>query len=557
MSARVHEIKIQNFKAFRDFCLKLEGRHLLLYGANGSGKSSLYWALYTFLQSAGKSTPDVAKYFDPANSQNLLNIHEQKETTPSPGEISVTIQNADSTHTTYRIGKVVHDTKRDTTILKGNLASDFITYRYFFGFSHFRNSSRFDVWPLFEKEILPFCVSTSGANPLELWNKVKSGNPNPGGSRGQGGASNYRDFDANTKKLAAVLPGIIDTINTAAQTFYDSHFSRPGEPHVRFKLGLTKKPSFTGTNKSNSMFKRPEVEFGVQVDGETIGRPQTFLNEAKMTQLALSVRLATSLVNLRQSDLRLLVLDDLLISLDMSNRMKCIELILTDAEFSESQKIILTHDRGFYEEMRRQIGSAHCDWSFMQLNNSNGGEPRIIEHRDELANAEKLLRNGQFAEAGLQLRKSVEDTLHQFTKNFPETGKFTSLATLLRQAKGIIEGSALGKLIKLLDDDGLDDVTLIRVIPDSNTDLINSAELTDKEKRRCCNRRTVLRNLLRELRAERRSAIAVINEIEHLKDRILNPSAHAGETPLYEQEMVDALDLVRQLRILLPGIADQ
>ena len=49
-----------------------------------------------------------------------------------------------------------------------------------------------------------------------------------------------------------------------------------------------------------------------------------------MTQLALSVRFAASRVNLRDSDLRLLVLDDLLVSLDMSNRMKVVEILLSD-----------------------------------------------------------------------------------------------------------------------------------------------------------------------------------------------------------------------------------
>lgn len=76
MSSRLHRIEITNFKAFRQFTLVPEGRHLCVYGGNGSGKSSLYWALYTFLQSARKSQGGIKKYFDPTpeNQEQLLNI---------------------------------------------------------------------------------------------------------------------------------------------------------------------------------------------------------------------------------------------------------------------------------------------------------------------------------------------------------------------------------------------------------------------------------------------------------------------------------------------------
>ena len=170
MKSRIHSITIQNFKAFRNFSLNLEGRHLLMYGPNGSGKSSLYWALYTFLQSASKWPKHaIAKYFDSKDTQNLLNIYEDAKA--KPGEIALTLRDtATRNDTTYRISEADHGTYNQPTILKGDLASDFITYRFFFGFSHFRNSEKFDLWPLFEKEILPFCVSTSGKVPLNSWN---------------------------------------------------------------------------------------------------------------------------------------------------------------------------------------------------------------------------------------------------------------------------------------------------------------------------------------------------------------------------------------------------
>lgn len=51
MKSRLHLIEIRNFKVFRECPLNLETRHLLVYSPNGSGESSLYWALYTLLQS--------------------------------------------------------------------------------------------------------------------------------------------------------------------------------------------------------------------------------------------------------------------------------------------------------------------------------------------------------------------------------------------------------------------------------------------------------------------------------------------------------------------------
>ncbi len=71
MKARLQRIEIKNFKAFREFTLDFDGRHLLLYGPNGSGQSSLYWALYTFLQSGRKFS--ISKYFDPSHDERLLN----------------------------------------------------------------------------------------------------------------------------------------------------------------------------------------------------------------------------------------------------------------------------------------------------------------------------------------------------------------------------------------------------------------------------------------------------------------------------------------------------
>ncbi|MDA1016977.1 MAG: AAA family ATPase [Planctomycetota bacterium] len=298
MTSRLHRIEITNFKAFRGFTLQSEGRHLLVYGANGSGKSSLYWALYTFLQSACKPRNSIAKYFDPVANEKLLNIHEQADAAPRPGEIAFTFRDqATKTDTTYRINQTDHGTHRDPFILRGDLASDFITYRFFFGFSDFRNSERFNIWPLFEKEILPFCVDTSGRNPLDCWRAIRRKNPNPSGSRGVGGTRAFDSFHQKTTDFSRMLSGIVDAISTSAQQFYDDHFAADDPARVTLAL-KSNGPTSSGNSGTSFRFTDPTVQFGIQIDGQTITRPQSFLNEAKLTQLALSVRFAASLVNL-------------------------------------------------------------------------------------------------------------------------------------------------------------------------------------------------------------------------------------------------------------------
>ncbi len=146
MKTRLTKLSITNFKAFRHFELDLKGRHLLAHGANGSGKSSLFWALYTFLQSATKNEGEIAKYFTSNGSESLLNFYEQNEDTPATPKITATFRDTNTgNERTYSIGEEIHGTHRIPELLRGNQASDFITYRFFFGFSNFRNSENFNL----------------------------------------------------------------------------------------------------------------------------------------------------------------------------------------------------------------------------------------------------------------------------------------------------------------------------------------------------------------------------------------------------------------------------
>lgn len=554
MKSRLHLIAITNFKAFREFQLKLEGRHLLVYGANGAGKSSLYWALYTFLQSARKPKNGIAKYFNPAEPQNLLNLHEQKEAVPKLGEIALTLRDtATRNDITYRISQTDHGTHNQPAILKGDLASDFITYRFFFGFSDFRNSEKFDLWPLFEKEILPFCVSTGGQVPLDLWQRIKSGNPNPYNQAGVVGTNAYVSFKGNTQTFANILPGIVDSISAEAQKFYNTHFAADDPAKVTLKLAVTTPPSATGSNQHDFKFTLPVVEFGVQVDGTTVTKPQSFLNEAKLTQLALSVRFAASMVNLHESDLKLLVLDDLLVSLDMSNRMQVVDILLSDT-FANYQKVILTHELGFFREFRRRIGSDHADWRFVRL---QGNAAQNIEARNEkgdLEKAEDYLNGHDIEESAIFLRKAAEDTAKRYRewaegKALPP-GQFFSLTENLRAARNkLLEGIPTTLYNNVLKNTPVAHRGLLLSADD--TDLDNSATLQPADKGKLKSKRKDLRNVLSHDGWKKMAAVEAVDRVLEMTERVLNPASHGNTTPLYEEEVRRAKKLIDRLEQVL------
>lgn len=553
MKARLHNIAITNFKAFREFSLSLEGRHLLMYGANGAGKSSLYWAIYTFLQSARKPRNGIAKYFDPANPQSLLNLHEQKENTPKPGEVALTLRDtATRNDTTYRISQVDHGTFNQPVILKGDLASDFITYRFFFGFSHFRNSEKFDLWPLFEKEILPFCVSTGG-QPLAMWQKIKSSDPNPSNQAGIAGTNAYSTFKINTNAFANILPGIVNSISTKAQEFYDAHFAAGDPAKITLKLAVTTLPSATGSNQNDFKFTQPVVEFGVQLDGHTVTKPQSFLNEAKLTQLALSIRFAASLVNLHDSDLKLLVLDDLLVSLDMSNRMQVVDILLSQT-FANYQKIILTHELGFFREFRRKIGPSHSDWCLLRLQGSASGQIETKSEKNDLQKAEDYLGGHDIEEAAMFLRKAAEDTAKRYRewaegKALPP-GQFFSLTENLRAARHkLLESIPVSLYEQVLKNTPKEYRALLMSLDD--TDLNSNTALKPGDKGILKSKRRDLRRALADDGWAKMEAIETVDRVLEMTERVLNPASHGSSIPLYQEEVERALRLIERLETCL------
>jgi len=293
--------------------------------------------------------------------------------------------------------------------------------------------------------------------------------------------------------------------------------------------------------------------------GETIVRPQTFLNEAKLTQLALSVRFAASLVNLHESDLKLLVLDDLLVSLDMSNRMKVVEIVLSE-QFEDYQKIVLTHDLGLFNEFRRLIANDIDNWCICTLK-GNAKDGIIAEaSKTPLEKARQYIKGHDLEEAAVQLRKAAEETAKRY-RHFamgetPRPGKFHSLFEDLKAARNHLERQLPMQLLMKLYKQfiaGTPEEYRDKLVCASDVDLDDDNSLDPATKRELKTQRRRLRQFLSNTAWQKAEAIETIDTVIRMKDRVLNPAAHWGEEPLYQAELNKALKLISRLERVLNG----
>ena len=96
---------------------------------------------------------------------------------------------------------------------------------------------------------------------------------------------------------------------------------------------------------------------------QTIDKPQSYFNEAKLTAIALSIRFSL-LDTITPINGRFMALDDMLISLDMSNRTKVVKYLLNVVD--KYRIYLFTHDRAFYNYVRKAISehSSKDDWIF-------------------------------------------------------------------------------------------------------------------------------------------------------------------------------------------------
>jgi len=432
---RIQSLKINNFKFFRDEApIEFNDNNLLLYGENGSGKSSIYWSLYTLFEASLKSDDnDIKKYFSKIIKidDNLINIHALENPIGSDDYNSfIELITTDNPSKSFKISK--NDTTINTSVdaKQTNYASDFINYRMLSSISAFRHSDKIDLFWVFVADIFKYVqfarvqITRNGilkqiTNAAEIWQEIEQGHEivdsvnssKPKKIKAYKGSDEWKEFDTLVNSFNDSLKKLIDYINVQAPVF----FQKLGYS-FSFYLSLERE---AGYYKGKTVYEAVPFVLRIIIPEydtltELVYKPHSFLNEAKLSAIAISIRLAILSSKRLEDCLKFIVLDDLLISLDMKNREKVLDLLMSEEFADNYQLIILTHDKMFYQMAKHKISVLEqSNWKYIEMyetKDANGtSKPHIKPSMSYVEKAEHFYRESNLPEAANNLRKAGEE----------------------------------------------------------------------------------------------------------------------------------------------------
>ena len=450
--ATISKITIDGFKAFpQEFELNLDGKNLLMYGENGSGKSSIYYALHSLLQSQCKDKCSI--YFSTTHPESIVN----KYTNKPNAKVEIKFEGSDVAYSISQAGYNESVPQATSPLRDLNGKCVFINHKFLFNVFSFRNSQYIDLFPVFIKDILPFTLTRDQSKYIsELYDEAVAKIKRKG--NGYKIDDTYKDlirkFNEETKHIIGLINQ--NAVSTATDIF-NNNFRDMGDRKLKISLEYNdNRDDIPQPNKSYWLrlgYRYHPVEIAGRIENKKLStelevlqpvitlkveelqddnvtykpvpKPQTQFNEAKLTAIALSIRFAL-LNTVDPADGRFLALDDMLISLDMSNRAKVVDFLL---KISDKYKIYLfTHDKMFFEYFKHKTKKNQDAWVYKEIYMDYDKTPYIRNSEDYLGQAEHYIKQHEYEIAGNFLRKEAEAFCKDFLpKKKQLTGDFAHL----------------------------------------------------------------------------------------------------------------------------------
>lgn len=370
---KINAIALTDFRAFpgpEPTPFQLDGKNLLVYGENGSGKSSLFHALREFFRPEKQSIGPFKNQFTQGNG----------------GTCSVEVVFSDGTKATWsgQTRKVEPDTKH-SAMAGASLRASALDYRAILDTNYLHNFDskpyltaaddlgkprpprRINLFKVAVDSLLGgFRVTPPGGGAVtqttirQLWNEVEKqtrliGENAPSTPQSVNQACLAFNHGLNTalQQLNPFLQPLLDALGYSDLIVRNLNFGGLAPIHNRLR--------------NKRYFDGQALWLDVQFRAISPDEPQNFLNEARLSALGLAIFLAGRLTLVQSAPpdaLKLLVLDDVLIGLDQSNRIPVLDVL--EDRFKDWQIVLLTHDRLWFETARVRADLSG-KWNVLEL----------------------------------------------------------------------------------------------------------------------------------------------------------------------------------------------
>ena len=370
----------------------------MIYGENGSGKSSLYLALKYFLESGLDTNDEDNKGNDFENHQNIF--------IQDPGHIKLSFRSARPLKkNTYVWSKGVKETT-DELIIEIAKASRFLDYKDLLGVHYLQPEGEVvNVFNLLVEGLLTNTVNPVTDRTLaEAWDDIQEPYPR-----------------RSAKHQIASLEQRIEVFN-------DDLVNRLVElrPKVREILGkfgykVDLNLDFEGVtyNQKNKTLENQQILLKVKFFDKDVSERYLLLNEAKLSAIAISIYLSSILLLPDpKSGLRVLALDDVLIGLDMSNRFPVLDILEEYFKFKDYQIFLTTYDKAWYEIAKQHTDQR--DWKYTEFYFRATDEyeiPVCKEDTPYLGKAKEYLDASDYKACAVYVRTAFEGTIKQYCEN--------------------------------------------------------------------------------------------------------------------------------------------
>lgn len=498
---------IRNFKFHHNLDFDISEQNFLVYGENGTGKSSIYKALYS----------NFYYFKDKKIVTNQIDIKEKfihREFSTENLEVNIELNN--------------NYLNRENNILTNAELLENQTI-YFADEKVFQKITQYDFYQVINSELIKHFPLLTELD--SIYRTIRTSVNRSSIDEQEKLVIERQEADRLFKeKFQEKIP--LDEVNIILKKL-DENFEiifEVKDSDIQFD---TKK------------FISPKIAIKVK-DIDDKGDFKNHFNEAKLKLISIAIYFALAKKYETNSDLKLLVLDDFLTSLDMANRKLIIQYILDN--FGKYQKIILTHNIQFYNLINRMLNIRHENekWDIKNifLFRENNHETALIKESNVnyLYRAKKELKRGEFHSSGNYLRKEFEKIVHEF-KQLLEIGKMEKLEDMI----GALKSNDIIFAVK--PHDLLNQIN--KRIPNL-LGILNSTMDEDKKIDKVRELLEVINNEITQKKCDLSNLKSILIKVDFYKNILFNPSSHSNEEiEIYRKECLNSIELIEELKIVL------